>query len=87
MAGASYNSWPAKRHAAPALLASALTTGQLYKCLVWNVSGVADVCDAFGTSKKVVTVPGGVYPCQNYGVITGGNTTLSQGDFLGLYDG
>lgn len=81
-----YTSFSARRHVTPALLASAITTGQLYKGLYWNADGIADVVDSYGATKKIYSVKGGTYPVQSYGVVTGGNTTLSAGDFAGLYD-
>lgn len=88
-----YNSNPAKRHDTPALLVAVVdpklaanASTQLYKALAWNVDGIADVCDSYGVSKKVITKAGGVYPLENYGVVTGGNTNLIQGDFIALYD-
>lgn len=82
-----YRNWTAFRHAAPAPAANATAiAGQLYRAIVWNTSAIADVIDSKGTAVKVVTVPGAVYPCQNYGVQTGGNTTVAEGDFVCLYD-
>lgn len=83
------NSWPARRHETPALAstaAAAKSTGTLYKAIYFNVAGTADVIDSSGAVEKVIAPAGAIYPVQNFGVQTGGNTTLASGEFVCLYD-
>lgn len=82
-----YDSFPAQRHATPALAASvaAAQAGRLYKCLVFGATGSLAIVDAYGNSEVVKGVAGQVYPVQNYGAITTGST-LPEGDFTCLYD-
>jgi hypothetical protein len=90
-----YNSWPARKHVAPALAADAATAiaaceairpNFRYKAIYFSAAKVADVIDADGTVVTVTAPAGSVYPVQNCGVQTGGNTTAAQGDFVLLYD-
>lgn len=62
------------------------TAGFRYKAIWFNVAGTLDVVDSFGTKVKVIGAAGSVCPLQNCGAVTGGNTTLSNGDFNLLYD-
>jgi hypothetical protein len=83
------NSWPARRHdntALHATTAAALAAAILYKGIYFNATGDLDVVDASGNKETVKGVKGGVYPLQNFGAVTGGGTTLSQSDYLMLYD-
>lgn len=57
-----------------------------YKAIWFNVVGTLDIVDINGTKVKVIGAAGSCYPLQNYGGVTGGNTTLSDGDFNLLYD-
>jgi hypothetical protein len=75
---------PADNHATPALLASSSSRGPIYDAIVWNADGIADVLDSHGVLVPVQARIGGVYPVRNYGVVTGGTTDISQGDFICL---
>lgn len=57
-----------------------------YKAIWFNVAGTLDVVDSAGTKVKVIGGAGSVYPLQNCGAVTGGNTTLANGEFNLLYD-
>jgi hypothetical protein len=90
-----FNSWPATKQVAPALATSetlakaaceTIRPNFRYKAIWFNVAGTADVIDAAGTLIKVIAPAGSVYPVQNCGIKTGGNTTVAQGEFVLLYD-
>lgn len=84
------NPHSAKQHSSLALHATddaAIAAGILYKAVYFNVAGSLDVVDAAGTLETVTGAIGTVYPVQNYGAVTGGGTTLTEGQFLLLRDG
>jgi hypothetical protein len=79
-----FNSWPALKHLSGTLFsdtAAAVANDVIYKAIWFNVAGTLDVVDTGGTKVKVIGSVGSVYPCQSFGAVTGGNTTLSAGDF------
>jgi len=82
------DSAPAQRHDVIAFAATtaAAITGQKYKALYFGASGNADVVDSLGNKETVPVIAGLVYPLQNFGVVTGGGTTVSAGSVLGLFD-
>lgn len=83
-----YDSFPAQRHATPALAADAATAvaaGVLYKCVVFLAAGNLAIVDAYGNSEVIAGVAGMVYPVQNYGAISTGSD-LDEGQFACLYD-
>ena len=85
---ASNNPNPAHRHDNIALVASAaaaVAAGVVYKGVWFNVAGSADVVDLSGNLETVTGGIGSCYPLENYGVVTGGGTTLTQGQYLLIY--
>lgn len=84
----SNNSNPAHRHDNPSLhatTADAVAAGIVYKAIWFNIAGAVDVVDLAGSKKTVTGSVGSVYPCENYGIVTGGGTTLTTTGFLYLY--
>lgn len=82
------NSHPAHQHNNPTLhatTAAAVAAGIVYKGIWFNIAGALDVVDLAGTLKTVTGGVGSVYPMENYGVVTGGGTTLSTTGFLCLF--
>jgi hypothetical protein len=76
---------PARRNdniALHASTAAALAAGIVYQGIYFNATGDLDVVDVTGSKKTVKGVKGGIYPVQNFGPVTGGGTTLTQGDYL-----
>jgi hypothetical protein len=81
------NSNPAHQHATPALhatTAAAQAAGVIYKCVWFNVAGSLDIVDLAGNKETVVGGIGSNYPMENFGVVTGGGTTLTEGQFVCL---
>lgn len=84
----SNNSNPAHRHDNPALhadTATAIAAGIVYKGIWFSIAGSIDVVDLSGNKKTVTGGVGSVYPCENFGIVTGGGTTLSTTGFLYLF--
>lgn len=83
------NSWPARQHDLPALhatTAAAVANNKLYKAVVFMAEGGLDIVDALGTKKTITMPAGAIYPCQNFGAVTGGGTTLTANQFAVLFD-
>lgn len=90
-----YNSSPAKRHtsaalaptaAAAKLACDAIRPNFRYKAIYFNAAGSLDVIDTYGHVETITGAIGTTYPEANCGVQTGGGTTLTQGQFILLYD-
>ena len=74
------NSWPARGHNNPTLHATpaaAIAAGIVYKGIYFQATGDVDLVDSKGTLKTVKGIAGVTYPVQNFGVVTGGGTTLT----------
>jgi hypothetical protein len=57
-----------------------------YKAVWFSAAGSVDVVDSYGTLLTITGAAGGFYPCQSYGAVTGGGTTLTAAQFSFLYD-
>ncbi len=72
-------------HAQPTLhatTAAAIAAAIEYKGVWFNVAGAVDVVSRAGNKLTVTGGIGSVYPVQNFGVVTGGGTTLTNTQFL-----
>lgn len=83
------DSWAARRHEVltfHASQAAAQAAARVYKALYFAESGTADIVDATGDLISVPVIAGLVYPVQSKGVVTGGGTTVTNTNCIGLFD-
>ncbi len=75
MGTAAQNSYPAVDHLAPsqpANAAAAIALGIVYKGVWFNTPCSLVIVSFVGTSKTITGGVGSLYPCQNFGVLSGG---------------
>ncbi len=75
MATAAQNDYPAVDHAGPTQpsdAAAAIALNIIYKAVWFNTACSLVIVSAKGNSKTITGGIGSCYPCQNYGVLSGG---------------